>query len=1038
MKFKRKFMKRAIPVLSILMIVAMLTFAIPTPVSAALPLIDPNAVRAAVRQMGMDTLSSVIVTDPAGINAIERPTPPPLTGDPATNPPTPAVPASLQAYATAHGVTIQRAAMQILGKALFWDQQAGSDGQACASCHFSAGSDNRTINTLNPGTRNTNTADQSLFGATGSGGTGAPNYQLQTSDWPFHKMADPFETNYMKRDVLFDTDDPVGSIGTFHATYAGSPAPNYTLPFAQGTFDTPAAAVIDPVFHVGNQNTRSNGPRQAAPTINALFNFNQFWDGRADNTFNGLNMNGAKDQAPYIYFNGGSTLVYDIIAGFGDGSLASQSVAPINSATSDEMAFAGRTLPDVGRKLFRLTGPGTGATATPVMTADPAVAGTFTVTGITVTNQGTGYIHGATVSIVGGGGAGATAAVATNAAGNVTAITVTAPGAGFITPPVVTIVSTGLDTAAYTSYTDAVVPAIIPLGAQQVSSTDSVLGTFVNTAGTNGGRGINLSYVNLIQWAFLPTFWDATGPLDVNGLATMLQTPAGFHLMESNFPLFWGTSIQMYETLLRADQTPYDKFMAGDNSAFDPIGGPSSKKSQDTLRGLLTYIHTENFAQQVDPSFNNLNFGACQLCHSNRELTEASVTNVPLKLFVTTDMTVKMDHNRELAIVASSANFDVGFTNIGSRPIHNDVGIGGQAAGLPGTYLSITKGILSNQAWALLFLPAGIAWPAEPNLHRGSNIDGAFKIPSLRNIEMSGPYFHHGGELTLKQTVDFYARHEDFADQNDPNMDVGSNMVVNIGDSDSDLLVNFLLSLTDDRVRWEQAPFDHPQLFIPNGHPASGSHPVLGASYLPDNYVTLPAVGSAGRQALGLPALGNFMGVTDRPGEVHYIAVTPGTNYTSAPAVTIAAPPVGGSQATAVAFLSGTTVGGILITYPGSGYDPLNPPVVTLTGGGGTGAAATAYTADGAIDFISVNNGGSYTTTQFNALTVTISAPPTGGVQATAVPVKAAAGTGPITSIRITNPGSGYTTLPTVTFSSGAATATARVAAPNGVTHFTP
>src|SRR5512133_2485258 len=39
-----------------------------------------------------------------------------------------------------------------LGKALFWDMQAGSDGvQACASCHFHAGADNRLKNTVNPG-----------------------------------------------------------------------------------------------------------------------------------------------------------------------------------------------------------------------------------------------------------------------------------------------------------------------------------------------------------------------------------------------------------------------------------------------------------------------------------------------------------------------------------------------------------------------------------------------------------------------------------------------------------------------------------------------------------------------------------------------------------------------------------------------------------------------------------------------------------------------------------------------------------------------
>jgi cytochrome c peroxidase len=30
-------------------------------------------------------------------------------------------------------------AAKVLGKALFWDQQAGSDGNACASCHFPCG-----------------------------------------------------------------------------------------------------------------------------------------------------------------------------------------------------------------------------------------------------------------------------------------------------------------------------------------------------------------------------------------------------------------------------------------------------------------------------------------------------------------------------------------------------------------------------------------------------------------------------------------------------------------------------------------------------------------------------------------------------------------------------------------------------------------------------------------------------------------------------------------------------------------------------------
>lgn len=856
--------RRFISVASVVTTMVLLLTTIPSGGTVAqLPLIDPNAVRAAVRQMGMDSLATVVVNDPAGIGIFERLTP--AIADPLTNPPTPAPPASLLAYAAAHGVTAQRAALQILGKALFWDQQTGSDGNACASCHFIAGSDNRTVNVLNPGTRNTNTTDANAYNPTGSGGVGAPNYILTAADFPFFKLADPLETNYGKRDVLFDTDDPVGSIGTFHATYAGSPAPNYSLPNATGTYDTAGPFVLDTVFKIGTKNTRSNGPRQAAPTINAMFNFNNFWDGRADNTFNGLNMHGIKDLNAFVYFNSGGALTRDLIGGTADGSLASQSVAPINSATSDEMAFAGRTMPDVGRKLFRLTGPGTGATATATIDSNPLLADGVTpnpayqtVTGFTVTNQGSNYIHGATVMITGGGGAGAIGTATINA-GRVTAITIPAPtpavpnpgGGGYITVPIVTIYSTGL------GYNN-----IIPLGAQLVDPTDSVLGTFKNPGGTNNGQGINLKYVNLIQWAFVPTFWDAAA---ADG--STLLTPGGFHLMEENFPMFWGLAIQVYERLLRADQSPYDKFMAGDNSAFDPVGGPSSQKSQDIMRGLLTYIHTENTMQQVNPVFNNINFGACQLCHSGRELTEVATPNANAKLFVATDMTVKMDHNRELAIVAPSANFDVGFTNVGTRPTFEDVGIGGTAPMMPGTPLSITRGRNMGQMWAMLMLPV-IMFPGEPNPMRGSNIDGAFKIPSLRNIELTGPYFHHGGDLTLKQAVSFYARHGNFADVNEPNIDVGLAMVQNITDADIDLLVKFMLSLTDERVRWEQAPFDHPQLFIPNGHPAAGNHPVLGASYLPDNLITLPAVGAAGRSTLPAPnntPLPNFMGISSTP-----------------------------------------------------------------------------------------------------------------------------------------------------------------------------
>ena len=39
------------------------------------------------------------------------------------------------------------------------------------------------------------------------------------------------------------------------------------------------------------------------------------------------------------------------------------------------------------------------------------------------------------------------------------------------------------------------------------------------------------------------------------------------------------------------------------------------------------------------------------------------------------------------------------------------------------------------------------------------------------------------------------------------------------GDAARADLVAFLKALTDERVRSAAAPFDHPQIFVPNGHP---------------------------------------------------------------------------------------------------------------------------------------------------------------------------------------------------------------------------
>jgi hypothetical protein len=57
-------------------------------------------------------------------------------------------------------------------------------------------------------------------------------------------------------------------------------------------------------------------------------------------------------------------------------------------------------------------------------------------------------------------------------------------------------------------------------------------------------------------------------------------------------------------------------------------------------------------------------------------------------------------------------------------------------------------------------------------------------------------------------------------------------------------LVAFLKTLTDERVRWQRAPFDHPELPIPHGV----TQTVSGGSgkVTEDGWITLPAVGAGG------------------------------------------------------------------------------------------------------------------------------------------------------------------------------------------------
>jgi type IV pilus assembly protein PilY1 len=137
-----------------------------------------------------------------------------------------------------------------------------------------------------------------------------------------------------------------------------------------------------------------------------------------------------------------------------------------------------------------------------------------------------------------------------------------------------------------------------------------------------------------------------------------------------------------------------------------------------------------------------------------------------------------------------------------------------------------------------------------------------------------------------------------------------------------------------------------------------------------------------------------------------------GSNYTSAPIVTFSAPPSGVTATGTASFNASTKkVTAVTVISTGSGY--ISAPTITFSGGGGSGAAATASTVvnGGYVSGVSVGSAGSGYLT---APTISFSG---GGGSGAVYSASLNAGTIGISSITITDSGSGYTTAPTATLS---------------------
>ena len=633
----------------------------------------------------------------------------------------------------------------VLGKSFFWEMHTGNNGQACASCHFHAGTDRRIQNTLHPGGKDKEFFEEDpgghpsfVFDPTRSGNSGGPNYVLVEQDFPFHAKADPTDR---RSAVVFDTDDIVGSQGVLNAEFHSLGLDGSTRIGEDPEGNLECEPVADDVFNVGGSTVlhtrvRRVTPRNTPSTVNAALNHRNFWDGRGSSVFNGVNKSGRRDGDARVWkVTVPDRLPTPVAVRIPNSSLASQATAPplSSSEVSCGANDINRTFPHIARKLL----------------ARPA------------------------------------------------------------------------------------------LESQRVHPDDSVLGPFRE----QDGLGLTMTYAGLIRKTFDPVWWDAPEWTTCGQGAERTALPRGdnldgqecFDMMEANFTLFWGLAIQAYERTLLSGQSRFDTFVR-EVTATDT----SESLTAAELRGLHLFVTD----------------GHCVTCHLGASLTSASAARIEAVGAIRRVATA-------FSGILGPALLDEGFFNIGVQH-RGDFGLGRRAE--PGVHpdgppLSLAaqyvEGITDRDfarddgddvgGRALLPAPCGFDEPLTDTDLPGADlarcphdvmalnpefsrddlsalriaVNGAFKVPGLRNVELTGPYMHNGGMATLEQVVAFFNRGGDIVTP-----DLAANIEpLDLTEDQMADLVAFLRTLTDERVRYRRAPFDHPELFL--GHGFGGDERML-------------------------------------------------------------------------------------------------------------------------------------------------------------------------------------------------------------------
>jgi cytochrome c peroxidase len=193
-----------------------------------------------------------------------------------------------------------------------------------------------------------------------------------------------------------------------------------------------------------------------------------------------------------------------------------------------------------------------------------------------------------------------------------------------------------------------------------------------------------------------------------------------------------GKAIAAFERTLVSANSPFDRYMAGDREAM----------SEAALRGSIIF-RTK---------------GRCTQCHSINQ----AYPFFSDQIYRNTGVAAGHSHFNNLAVKAMSMD---------------------KAHTASPKFTEISR--LEGASELGRFLVTGNALDV-----------GAFRTPSLRNVELTAPYFHNGSAATLMDVVKFYVR-----GGNDNPMRAWELMAVDLSDEEQSDLVEFLKSLTSDDAR---------------------------------------------------------------------------------------------------------------------------------------------------------------------------------------------------------------------------------------------